>query len=376
SFPAALIADEITTPGAGQLRALFVFAGNPVLSVPNSAALDAALQQLDLLVSLDLYVNETNRHADYILPATTFLERDDMPMAFAGCCPTVFLQAAEPVLEPYGQARPEWEVFEELAARMDMSLLATGPLTRLNPVLRRLERRGLRLTPQKMMNALLRIGPYGDRFGLRRGGLNPQKLKDNPHGIVLAEHAPHGVLHDVVAHKSRKVCLDPAEIITEIARLGTAPGTSAKFPLSAIGIRELRSQNSWMHNSPILMKGDRRQRARISAADAEAAGIADGDIARVVSATGAIELEMTITDEVGPGTIAIPQGWGHRGGGWQLANANPGVNVNELTSSRPEDLEALAGMSVLNGVAVRLEAVAPGGAARVTIGARAAVSHP
>jgi anaerobic selenocysteine-containing dehydrogenase len=376
SFPAALIADEITTPGAGQLRALFVFAGNPVLSVPNSAALDAALQQLDLLVSLDLYVNETNRRADYILPATTFLERDDMPMAFAGCCPTVFLQAAEPVLEPYGQARPEWEVFEELAARMDVSLLATGPLTRLNPVLRRLERRGLRLTPQKMMNALLRIGPYGDRFGLRRGGLNPQKLKDNPHGIVLAEHAPHGVLHDVVAHKSGKVCLDPAEIINEIARLGTAPGTSPQFPLSAIGIRELRSQNSWMHNSPILMKGDRRQRARINAADAEAAGIADGDIARVVSATGAIELEMTITDEVGPGTIAIPQGWGHRGGGWQLANANPGVNVNELTSSRPEDLEALAGMSVLNGVAVRLEAVAPGGAARVTLGARAAVSHP
>lgn len=357
SFPAALIADEITTPGVGQLRALFVFAGNPVLSVPNSAALDAALAQLDLMVSLDLYVNETNRHADYILPGTTFLERDDMPMAYAACCPTVFLQAAEPVLEPYGQARPEWEVFEELAARMDVSLLATGPLAPLNPILRWLERRGLRLTPQKMMNALLRIGPYGDRFGLRRGGLNPKKLKDNPHGIVLAEHAPHGVLSDVVAHKGGRVCLDPAEIIAEIARLGTAPGTSPQFPLSAIGIRELRSQNSWMHNSPTLMKGKRRQRARINIDDAEAAGIADGDVARVVSATGAIELEMTITDEVGPGTIAIPQGWGHRGGGWRLANSNPGVNVNELTSNRPEDLEALAGMSVLNGVAVRLEAV-------------------
>lgn len=376
SFPAALIADEITTPGTGQLRILFVFAGNPVLSVPNSAALDAALGQLDLMVSLDLYVNETNRHADYILPGTTFLERDDMPMAYAACCPTVFLQAAEPVLEPYGQARPEWEVFEELAARMGLSLFATGPLARLNPVLRFLERRGLRLTPQKMMNALLRIGPYGDRFGLRRGGLNPQKLKDNPHGIVLAEHAPHGVLADVVAHTGGKVCLDPSEIITEIARLGTAPSTSAQFPLSAIGIRELRSQNSWMHNSPTLMKGNRRQRARINVADAEAAGIGDGDVARVVSATGAIELEMSITDEVGPGTIAIPQGWGHRGGGWRLANSNPGVNVNELTSSRPEDLEALAGMSVLNGVAVRLEAVTPGNGARANPDARAAFSHP
>lgn len=357
SFPAALIADEITTPGPGQLRALFVFAGNPVLSVPNSAALDAALGTLDLMVSLDLYVNETNRHADYILPGTTFLERDDMPMAYAACCPTVFLQAAEPVLAPYGQARPEWEVFEELAARMGLSLLATGPLARLNPVLRWLEARGLRLTPQKMMNALLRIGPYGDRYGLRRGGLNPRRLKENPHGIVLAEHAPHGVLADVVTHKGGKVRLDPGEIATEAARLGTAPGTSPQFPLAAIGIRELRSQNSWMHNSPTLMKGKRTQRARINAADAAAAGIADGDVARVVSATGAIEMPVTITDEVGPGTVAIPQGWGHRGGGWRLANSNPGVNVNELTSNRPEDLEALAGMSVLNGVAVRLEAV-------------------
>ena len=358
AFPAALMAEEITTPGEGQLRALFVFAGNPVLSVPNSAALEAALGRLDLMVSLDLYVNETNQHADYILPATTFLERDDLPMAYAACCPTVFLQGTEAAVAPYGQARPEWEVFEELAARMGMSLLATGPLERINPVLRWLERRGLRVTPQRMMNLLMRTGPYGDLFGLRRGGLNPRRLQENPHGIVLAEHAPHGVLEKVVVHNGGKVCLDPAEIIAEVERLGTAPGTSAEFPLSAIGIRELRSQNSWMHNSPILMKGNRKQRARVNPADAAAAGVLDGEVARIVSATGAIELEVVITDEVGAGTLAIPQGWGHRGGGWKLANSNPGVNVNELTSSRPDDLEALAGMSVLNGVAVRLEPVA------------------
>ena len=358
SFPAALMADEINTPGHGQLRALFVFAGNPVLSVPNSVALDDALGKLDLMVSLDLYINETNRHADYVLPATTFLERDDMPMAYAACCPTVFIQATDAVLEPAGQARPEWQVFEELAARMGLSMLATGPIERLNPVLCWLERRGLRLTPQRMMNLLLRMGPYGDRFGLRRRGLNARRLRENPHGIVLAEHAPHGVLHEVVMHAGGKVRLDPAEIVGEVGRLGHATTTSAQFPLLAIGIRELRSQNSWMHNSPTLMKGNRKQRARVSASDADAAGVHTGDIGRVVSATGAVELEIVVTDEVGPGTIAIPQGWGHRGGGgWQLANANPGINVNELTSSRPEDLEALAGMSVLNGVAVRLEAV-------------------
>ncbi|MGU3502572.1 molybdopterin-dependent oxidoreductase [Mycobacterium sp. C31M] len=358
SFPAALIAEEITTPGTGQLRALFVFAGNPVLSVPNSAALESALTQLDLMVSLDLYVNETNRHADYILPGTTFLERDDLPMAYAACCPTVFIQGTEPVMPAYGQARPEWEVFEDLAARMGLSLFATGPMAPLNPILRWLERRGLRITPRRMMDTLLRVGPYGDRFGLRRGGLNPKRLRENPHGIVLAEHAPHGVLADVITHADGKIHLAPAEIITEVGRLGQAPGTSADYPLLAIGIRELRSQNSWMHNSPILMKGNRRQRARVNPADAETAGLYNGEQVRIVSATGAVTLEVTVTDEVGVGTIAIPQGWGHRGGGWRLANANPGVNVNELTSSRPEDLEALAGMSVLNGVAVRLEAVA------------------
>lgn len=357
SFPAALIAEEITTAGSGQLRALFVFAGNPVLSVPNSAALESALGQLDLMVSLDLYVNETNRHADYILPGTTFLERDDLPMAYAACCPTVFIQGAEPVVAAYGQARPEWEVFADLAGRMGLSLFATGPLARLNPVLRWMERRGLRITPRRMMNTLLRIGPYGDRFGLRRGGLNPARLQQHPHGIVLAEHAPHGVLADVITHPDGKVHLAPPEIVAEVGRLGSAPGTSTDYPLLAIGIRELRSQNSWMHNSPILMKGNRRQRARVNPVDAGEIGVPDGGQVRIVSATGAITLEVLVTDEVGPGTVAIPQGWGHRGGGWRVANANPGVNVNELTSSRPEDLETLAGMSVLNGVAVRLEAV-------------------
>lgn len=357
SFPAALMAEEITTPGEGQLKALFVFAGNPVLSVPNSVALEDALGRLDLMVSLDLYVNETNQHADYILPATTFLERDDLPMAYAACCPTVFIQSTEAVLEPSGQARPEWEVFSELAARMKLSMLATGPLQRLNPVLCWLERRGLRMTPRRMMDLLLRIGPYGDRFGLRRNGLNPRRLRENPHGIVLAEHAPHGVLGEVVMHDGGKVCLDPPEIVGEVERLGRVAGTSDRYPLLVIGLRELRSQNTWMHNSPTLMKGNRRQRARVNAADAAAAGVVTGDVAKVVSATGSVELEIVVTDEVQSGTIAIPQGWGHRGGGWRLANSNPGVNVNELTSSRPEDLEALAGMSVLNGVAVRLEAV-------------------
>ena len=187
TFPAAVMAEEITTPGEGQLRALFTIAGNPVLTIPDGQGLAAALQQLDLHVSIDLYINETNQYADYVLPGTTFLEREDYPYALAFTSPVPFVQSTEAVLEAYGEARPEWQVFDEVARRMGVALFATGPLAQaLSRPLVFLNRRGIgRLTPRKMMEALLRFGPYGDRFGLRRGGLNPKKLRDNPHGIVL-----------------------------------------------------------------------------------------------------------------------------------------------------------------------------------------------
>lgn len=357
TYPAALIAEEIITPGDGQLRALFVTAGNPVLTVPNGPMLEKALDELDLMVSLDLYVNETNSHADYVLPATTFLERYDVPYSFANCSPTVFIQAAEPVLTPYGQARNEWEVFDELARRMGLSLFATGPLQRFNGLLSWLDRRGIgRLTPRRLIELLMRVGPYGDRFGLRRNGINPRKLKANRHGIVLAEHARTGIRADVVRRPGALVDLAPAEIIAEVGHLGERHPDDPAFPLMAVGMREMRSQNSWMHNSPTLMKGDRRHRARVHPDDAAQAGVTDGAAVRITSAHGAIETEAHITDEVSRGTVAIPHGWGHRGG-WQLANRAGGANVNELTSNAATDLERLAGMSVLNGVAVRLEPV-------------------
>jgi formate dehydrogenase len=211
-----------------------------------------------------------------------------------------------------------------------------------------------------MMGLLLRLGPYGDRFGLRRGGLNLRRLRAHPHGLVLADNAPTGVLHDVVRHPGGKVRLDPAQIGSEVRSLGGQAHTDPEFPLLLIGIREMRSQNSWMHNSPTLMRGGRRQLARINPVDATTHGIVDGGRVRIVSPRGAIETEVLITDDIIAGTVAVPQGWGHRGGGWTVANSSPGANVNELTSDQAADLERLAGMSVLNGVQVRIEAVASG----------------
>ncbi|MDN2495201.1 formate dehydrogenase [Nocardia nova] len=351
AFPAALMADEITTPGKGRMRALIVTAGNPVLSVPNGKALSEALGRLDVMVSIDIYVNETNRHADYVLPATTWLEREDYPMGVSSAAPTTFVQATEAVVPAYGEARPDWQIIDDIARRAGIGMFHIGPLRRLAGLTTKVP---IRLTPRPMIETLLRLGTYGDWFGLRRGGLNPQKLRENPHGVVLSEHAATGRIGDAVRHRNRKVRLDPPEIAAELTRL--TPYVDADFPLKLIGMRELRSHNSWQHNAPTLMTGKRRHAARINPADASAAGIADGAPVRIRSRHGEIETVALLTDEVGPGTVAVPHGWGHEGGSWTLANASGGANVNQLMSTAIEDIERLAGMSHLNGVPVVLEA--------------------
>ena len=352
AMPASLMAKEITTPGKGRMRALFVSAGNPVMSVPNGDELAAAIAELELCVSIDIYMSETAKLADYVLPATTFLEREDVPLPFLSLFTKPFINMTEAVVEPAGEARQEWEVIEDIAARIGIvpsSVLAA----------RWLGRAGLKLSPRRLVDLLLRVGPEGDRFGLRRGGLSLKRLAQSPHGIVLAEHLEPGVLDDKIRHEDGRVHLCPGEIAAEVERIGRSDREQdERFPLRMIGLRELRSHNSWMHNSAKLMAGDRVHRARLNPADAAAAGIADGDRIRIASAHGEIEIEARVTDEVMAGTVAVPHGWGHDAG-WETANAAGGANVNLLTSSAPDDLERLAGMAHMNGVPVRVAAAAP-----------------
>jgi formate dehydrogenase len=352
NLPASLLPREITTPGELQVRALFVSAGNPVLSVPDGDALEHALEQLELCVSLDFYVNETNRHADYILPSPTFYERDDLPLAFLGFYTTPFIQYTDAVVPPAGEAREEWEVIDEIAKRIG---IVPFPVKAAR-VLGRLP--GMRPKPRRLAEMLLRTGPEGDLFGLRRRGLNIGKIARKPHGIVLSEHIPTGVLGEKVRHKGSRVQLAPKEITAEIARLSSVNGADPAFPLRLIGLRELRSHNSWMHNSPLLMRGGRVHALRIHPADAEEHGLVDGGEARLASKSGEVVVAVKVTDEMTPGTVALPHGWGHKGG-WKVANEAGGVNVNLLASSDPDDLEPLAGMAFLNGIPVRLEPVAP-----------------
>jgi anaerobic selenocysteine-containing dehydrogenase len=353
NLPASLLPREITTPGELQIRALFVSAGNPVLSVPDGNALEEALDELELCVSLDFYVNETNRHADYILPSPTFYERDDLPLAFLGFYTTPFIQYTDAVVPPAGEAREEWEVIDAIAKRIGIVPfpVKAGRLFGRLP--------GLRPKPRRIAELMLRAGPEGDLFGLRRG-LNIAKIARKPHGIVLSEHIATGVLREKVRHKNGRVQLAPEAIATEVARLSSANGADPGFPLRLIGMRELRSHNSWMHNSPLLMRGGRVHALRVHPRDAERHGLVDGGEARLASKSGAVIVPVKVTDEMTPGTVALPHGWGHKGG-WSVANGAGGVNFNLLASSDPDDLEPLAGMAFLNGIPVRLEPVAGSG---------------
>jgi anaerobic selenocysteine-containing dehydrogenase len=361
-LPAPLMAAEIHTPGRGQIKALFVSAGNPVLSVPGSRELAAALDELELQVGIDLYLNETHRHADYVLPAATFYERDDLPVPLSEIQLTPFVQWTDAVVAPRGEARPDWQIIDDIAAQLGFASI-TGVLTRwigtgpaARAVLRVIAPAARRLTPQRVIDLLLRTGRDGDLFGLRNGGLSVRRLRSTPHGVVLADSVETGVLRRRVRHRDRRVHLDAPQIVAELSRLADVPDVDPAFPLRMIGRREVRSHNSWMHNNPKFRDGSRRQRALVNPKDAAVAGIGAGDLLRVVSAHGCIELPAEVSEDVAPGTIAVPHGWGHRDAGWQVANAAGGANVNEITSAGVDDLERVSGMSHLTAVPVRIEA--------------------
>jgi anaerobic selenocysteine-containing dehydrogenase len=354
SEPAALMAKEMSTPGKRQIKALFVSAGNPVLSVPNGLELEDALDGLELAVGLDFYVTETTAHCDYVLPVTTMYERDDFALTFQQFQATPFRQTTEAVVDAPGEARTEWDIIDDLTDRI-------GARTPVFAVLAGMRRAlgvfGRRLDPRLIVDGMIRLSDGGDQFGMRRGGLTFNRLTaEHPHGVVVAPHIRTGVLREVVSYRHGRVRLRHDDIATEItAMVGRAQ--PARFPMRMIGMREPRSENSWMHNAPLLMRGERGHRGIMHLADAADRGILDGDVVEVSSAHGRIALPVALTTDIVRGTIAIPHGWGHKGtGGWRIANRAGGANVNQLMSSDPRDVEALAGMSWLTGVPVQVQA--------------------
>jgi hypothetical protein len=256
--PAALMAKEIAVPGKRQIKALFVSAGNPVLSVPNGDELEAAVAGLDLMVGLDLYVNETTAHCDYVLPVTTMYERDDFAVTFQTFQATPFRQATEAVVAPVGQARTEWDIIAELIQRMS----GRTPMFAVMGLARKLVGLfGRRFTPRPFIDVMIRMSEGGDGFGLRRGGLTFRRLtQQHPHGVVVSPHIRTGVLDEVVVYGRGRVRLEHDDIASEIVNLSRRSSPN-DYPMRMIGMREPRSENSWMHNAPLLMRGERIHRA-------------------------------------------------------------------------------------------------------------------
>ncbi|MGY4101487.1 molybdopterin-containing oxidoreductase family protein [Nocardia sp. R16R-3T] len=353
--PAYNMVAEIRTPGPGQIRAMVIAAGNPVLSTPGGQHLGDALDELDLVVSLDLYITETNAHAHYVLPVTAMYEREDLMLFTQPYYPQPFVQATEALVPPAGAARAEWEIIDEIARGLGTRAL---PNRALRVVAKAADIVGKPLTPQTMLKAMIRVGRGGDLFGLRPRGLTFDKLvQDNPHGILYAEEPVAGRRRKVIRHRDRKVHFDHPGIWAEIERLERRT-SDPEFPLFLIGMRELGSENSWMHNAAQLRAGRPAHAARLHPLDAEALGVANTETVRLVSKHAAIELPVLITEDIHRGVVAVPHGWGHNGKGrWRTANREGGVSVNDLMTTEPSDVDPLSGVAHLNGVRIRVERV-------------------
>ncbi len=357
-LPVAALAEEMDTPGDGQVRALITLAGNPARSTPNSTRMERALAGLELYVALDLYVNESTRHADVILPAPSPLQREHYDLALYQLAIRNVANYSPPVL-PLEPGQPdEWETLLRLAgiAAGQGVLADVGPLDDL--VAGELARRdgadtaallaavAPRTGPARLLDILLRTGPYE---------LTLADLEAAPHGIDLGALAPR--LPDVLRTPSGRIELAPAPIVADVPRLReTLAREHEDGALVLVGRRQLRSNNSWMHNLPLLAGGPERCTLHVHPDDAARLGLADGEAAEVRSRTGTVRAPVEVTDRVMAGVVSLPHGWGHDAPGARLGVAaeRPGVNANTLADEALVD--AISGNAVLNGIPV---AVAP-----------------
>lgn len=350
-FPVATLAEEITTPGDGQIRALVTNAGNPVLSTPNGRQLDTALEGLDYMVSVDIYLNETSRHASIILPPLAGLERPHYDVVFHALSIRNGAKFSQPVFKAGKDQRSDLQIFSELGWRMRSS----SWLDKASGWFRKVFIQ--RLGSQWVINKQLKQGPY-----YKSHGLDLKQLKKNPHGIDLGPMQP--CLPERLFTADKTINLAPEAFVSELENVADifsvdmpALGQDG-FDLQLIGRRDPRTNNSWFHNSHRMVKGKDRCLALIHPQDAESRQLSNGDLAKVSSRVGSIRIPVAISDEMKPGVISIPHGWGHQLDGIRLsiAQQHAGVNTNILTDDC--FLDSLSGNAALNGVPVSVTRVA------------------
>ncbi|MGV1003736.1 MAG: molybdopterin-dependent oxidoreductase [Candidatus Nanopelagicales bacterium] len=344
-FPVAALQEEITTPGEGQVRALFLVSGNPVMSFPDGNAMDDALKSLDFMVAIDFYVNESTRHADVILPPVSALERDMYDLVFRAFAIRNTAKYTEAVFPKPEGTRHDWEIYRALGFAYRRHLTGGTPLG----VLRNLSVRNmitmmkLRLSPRRTVDLALRTGPY--RLSIR-------KLLKQPAGIDLGAMKP--LLPGRLQTKDHRIHLVPAPIAEDLKRLQADMDATPADSLVLIGRRDLRNLNSWMQNFGRLVAGPARHHLHVHPDDAARCGVENGP-ATLRSRTGEVTVDVWQTADVMPGTVSLPHGYGHDRSGMRLSVASkvPGVSLNALTDSLA--LDEISGNAAFSGIPVTLE---------------------
>ena len=372
-YPAAALAEEILTPGTGQVRSLITVGGNPMLSTPNSNQLADAFHDLEFMVCIDMYLNETTKYADVVLPVPSQLQRshyDLLLLQFAVHNVANYSEAVLP-LEP-GQP-DEWEVIAKLAliaqglgVDVDVSIVDDLAITALarsvvgdpssvvhghdaDELVDAVSVHGRR-GPERMLDLMLRIGPFGEGFGADPDGASLDALLANPHGVDYGALAPR--LPDILRTPSGKIELGAPELIGDLERLAAAIDELDDRELVLVGRRHIRSNNSWMHNIEVLVKGKPRCTLHVHPDDAARLGLRDGASATVASRVGQVMAPVEVTDTIRPGVVSLPHGWGHGQPGTRMRVAAERAGVNSNVLSDDEAMDPLSGTSVLNGIPV------------------------
>jgi anaerobic selenocysteine-containing dehydrogenase len=335
-LPVSALAEEMLVEGQGQVRALVTVAGNPVLSTPNGRRLEEALDGLEFMLSIDLYINETTRYADLILPSTSALENDHYDTTFNLFAVRNVTRFNRAILEKPAGALHDWEIFVGLA-----QAFAKRAERDLKPT----------ISPVQMIDRGLRAGLYGDASEHK---LSVDMLRDHPHGLDLGALKPN--LAPRLKTSNQRVQAAPPVIMADLARFAIEQAVAPEGELLLIGRRHVRSNNSWMHNYHRLVKGKPRHQLLMHPDDLSHRGLSDGQWVRVSSRVGAIEVQVVGSTEMMPGVVSLPHGWGHARPGVQMgiASDQPGVSANDLTDER--QLDSLSGNAALNGVPVQVAA--------------------
>jgi len=367
-LPAVALAEEIMTPGYGQIRGLFTVTGNPVSSIPNTERTATALANLDLMVSVDVYVNETTRFADFILPTPTAVRDAAFPLFSVPYMVRNYAKYAPPALDLEPGTLHGWEILLNLAAGisgtdpMDLEETVVNELLEkhmkehpLRDKVTHQEARlmvGEELGPDRLYDVLLRTGPHGDFFGVRPGGVSLQKLKDNPHGLDLGPMEPQ--LPTLLKTPNKKIDLTPKAIIDDVKRLDSH---TPEAGLILIGRRHVRSCNSWMNNLHFLVKGKNPCRLLVNPDDADRIAIVTGDRVRVSSRERVIEVGVEVSDTVISGVVCLPHGYGQNGPGIRLSVASTldAANFNDISDET--DLDVPSATPALHSVSVTVEKI-------------------